>query len=310
MIRNVAKYLLANIGLELRRNESIGFNKLAHLSVPKKDWEFRGKKIYLKLLDIVVSDIESPVIQGYAFAKIIGTVGGGKFFYDNEGRLRLTIKGVNFFINFTDELFVIKEVFVLGDYNFMSSEAIVVIDIGGNIGATSLFFSIKDNVKKIYTYELFEPTFNAANRNFSINSTDKIFCQNVGLGKENSQLRLEYSPSNKARMGLNGLPLKEQFNDVVEMEVTLVDVADEVLRIDQLEPGVKKICKMDCEGAEFEILGRLFQRKIIALIDFYIIEWHDRSTDEIESKFLEAGFDVMKSTFENSNTGLIYAFKK
>jgi FkbM family methyltransferase len=249
------------------------------------------------------------LIAGYPLAIKINQQGRGIFFYDNESRLRLSIEGVHFFVNFTDELFVINEVFVAGEYNFRSMDEIVVIDVGLNIGATSLFFARQKNVRRVYAYELFEPTFLAAQKNLSINDSSKIVRQNVGLGKESRQLRIQYSSANKATMGLKGLPDAYHYPDAEEVSVSLIDVAEEVKRISELEPDVKKVCKMDCEGAEFEILDQLFKQKAISLIDTYIIEWHLKSTQQIEMQFLENGFDLIKPS-GNGQTGLIYAFKR
>jgi len=109
---------------------------------------------------------------------------------------------------------------------------------------------------------------------------------------------------------LHGLPSSEKFPDATQVTVSVKDAAEEVVRINQLEPDRKKVCKMDCEGAEFEILERLFQNKVADLIDVYIIEWHAQDAKNIEDQFLHNGFDVITPTSDNTHTGLLYAFKK
>ena len=205
-------------------------------------------------------------------------------------------------------MFVIHEVFVSGEYNFKTLDEFIVIDIGLNIGATALYFSQQKNVKQIYAYELFEPTYREALRNFALNDSSKITSQNVGVGKESKLLHIPYSITSKATMSLNGVSI-EQFPDAKMVDAFLIDVAGEFRRIDSLESGVKKICKMDCEGAEFEILARLFEEDAIGLVDFYIIEWHGKNTDELERLFLENGFELTKSTFDDGQTGMIHAYK-
>ena len=86
-------------------------------------------------------------------------------------------------------------------------------------------------------------------------------------------------------MGLNGLPATEDFPDTTSLTVSLMDAAEEMKRINNLEPGVKKICKMDCEGAEFEILYQLFDKNAIGLIDIYIIEWHNQDPEIFKLNF-------------------------
>jgi FkbM family methyltransferase len=310
MIKQITKHFVALFGLELRKSNSPRFNALGSLNIPYDEWERRDNKYYLKVFDLQVNNLDSPLIAGYNTAKSICQLGGGNFFYDDNGGLRLSIQGVNFFVNFPDELFVINEVFVTGDYNFRTTDQIVVIDVGLNIGATSLFFSKQENVKRVYAYELFQPTYLTAQQNLSLNDATKIVSLNVGLGKEAKQLVIPYSFTSKAIMGLNGLPDSVKFPDATEVMVTLQDAAEEVIRINELEQGVRKVCKMDCEGSEFEILDRLFQKNVVGLIDVYIIEWHLQDTQNIELQFLKNGFDVVKSTTGYSKTGLIYAFKK
>lgn len=310
MMKNTIKYFLALIGLEYRRGTATLFNRLSKFNIPREEWEMRQGSFYLKALDVSVTDVTSPLILQYKIAKSIYKIGGGRFFYDQENHLRLSIDGINFFIHFADELYVINEVFVSREYNFRTMDEIVVIDIGLNIGATSLFFASQKNVKHVYSYELFGPTYEVAQRNLSINDASKIASYNVGLGKNTREMTLSYSPANKARMGLFGLPVSEQFPDAREVTVSVKDVAEEVIKIGQLQPGVKKVCKMDCEGAEFEILERLFQSKAADLIDVFIIEWHTTDELNIEVQFLQNGFDVIMPTSDNPHTGLLYAFKK
>jgi FkbM family methyltransferase len=308
MIKRVVKEIVGRFGLELRRTQFPRFNTLGFYGIPYDEWEFQQKRYYLKVLNITVEDTSSPLICGYQLAKRIKTNGGGQFSFDDAGNLLLAIHGISFYINFTDELFVIHEVFVSGEYNFKTSDEFIVIDIGLNIGATALFFSQQKNVKHVYAYELFEPTYREALRNIALNDTSKITSKNVGIGRESKLLHIPYSITSKATMSLNGA-VAGQFPDAKTVEVHLIDVAEEFRRIDNLEFGAKKICKMDCEGAEFEILERLFETNLIGTVDFYIIEWHNKDTDNIERKFLENGYEITKSTFEDGQTGLIHAYK-
>lgn len=310
MVKEFFKRAFALLGVEVRKTSARRYNKLASLSIPYEEWEERENKIYLKRLNVTVDSIDSPLIQGYQMAKALAVRGDAVFYYDAESRLRVTIQGVNFFIEYTDELYVIKEVFVSGDYNYQSPHDFMVIDIGMNIGATSLFFQKIDRVKKIYAYELFEPTYQSALRNLEINKSSKIISHNFGLGGANQKLTLPYSKSSKARMGVKGLPPKELFSDAELINVTIKDAAEEIGRIASLEPTLKKVCKMDCEGAETEILEQLFEQHVATLVDIFIIEWHSASIQIIERNFIHHGFDILKQNSEVEQTGLIYAFKK
>lgn len=310
MVIQFVKNIFSFFGIEIRKSESFGYNKLARYEVPASEWSYQNNKIHLLKLNIAVNSINSPLVTGYRMAKALADH-GGVFSCDQNGRIRLTIEQVNFFINYGDELYVIHEVFVSNDYNLRTRKESVLIDVGLNIGATSLFFAGQENIKRVYAYELFEPTYRAALQNLALNEklSHKIVSSNIGLGRSTQKMMIPYSESSKARMGFNGLPVAEVFPDAVTLEVSIADVADEIMKISQLEPNVSKICKMDCEGAEFEILARLFESNCIRLIDVYIIEWHYQSTSEIEAQFLQHDFSVIKSSPPDAPTGLLYAFR-
>lgn len=309
MLKEFTRNLLAYFGIEIRKNKTFKKNKLRNFGVPREEWERKDNGFYLKQLNILVKDLTSPLIRSYTYAKRIADHGKGIFGYDAAGELRLKIQGIEFYINFPDELFVINEVFVENSYNFRTNDPIVIIDVGLNIGATTLFFSRLKNVQKIYTYELFPATYQAALRNLDLNDSSRIATFNKGLGNSNREITLPYSIYNKAVMGLQGLPAGK-YDDVIYESVSIIDVAEEISRIEVLEPGIRKVCKMDCEGAEFEILDRLFEKDVIGLIDTYMIEWHDQDTSELEQRFLNNHFQLIKTVAGNHTTGLIYAFKQ
>lgn len=58
-----------------------------------------------------------------------------------------------------------------------------------------------------------------------------------------------------------------------DMEVDCIDFSDFLIKNVSKEDYV--ICKMDIEGAEFEIIPKLLEEKTINLIDEIYIEWHD-----------------------------------
>jgi len=81
---------------------------------------------------------------------------------ENEENLIVSIDKFKFLIESTEDIFILSEVFIDKDYNFLSNEELILIDIGLNIGISSVFFSTKSNVKHIYSYEPVPYTYNIA----------------------------------------------------------------------------------------------------------------------------------------------------
>ena len=101
-----------------------------------------------------------------------------------------------------DGVLIAQEVFENGEYDFDIAEPAVVIDIGMNIGIASLYFASRDDVKAVYGFEPFKPTFDHAIDNFKINEkySNKIHPQNCGLGCEDKQLTFDYYSNAPGRM--------------------------------------------------------------------------------------------------------------
>jgi hypothetical protein len=113
-------------------------------------------------------------------------------------------------------------------------------------------------------------------------------------------------------MGLSGVPAGVEANTSLE-KVIIKDAYDELLKIFNLERGNKIICKIDCEGAEYEILARMLAMDALGFFDVYLIEWHKRETgdaDKLADYFSSGGFHCIKKRFESLDSGMIYAFKK
>jgi len=87
-------------------------------------------------------------------------------------------------------LYLVKEVFVKSEYNLNIRRESVLIDIGMNRAAVSLLFATNENIKKIYAYEPFKPTFESAKKNLALNPklSKKINAFNLGFGKEENRL--------------------------------------------------------------------------------------------------------------------------
>lgn len=220
---------------------------------------------------------------------------------------------LSIYVESIEEFHILNEVFVSNDYDFTSSSKAVVIDIGANIGITSLFFSRFGYVDKIYAFEPVKDTFEQAQYNLSLN--DKIhkveWIKNIGLGKNSRKEVFLFDKYCKGNTGFRGMSSPSYSNNdkAKEREVQIEDATLEIGKIVKEVKDRKVIVKMDCEGGEYEILENLYASGMINEIDVLLLEWHDKGSQIIEEMLINSGFDFFSRSL-GSITGMIYAYKK
>jgi FkbM family methyltransferase len=222
-------------------------------------------------------------------------------------------EGVSMYISETldNPLFLVIEVFVRSEYNLSLKKESILIDIGMNRGAASLLFATKGNIKKIYAYEPFKPTFKTAERNLKLNPklSEKIIPFNFGLGKSDRTLELPYAANSAVGMSTTYNVCKNK-KDITKEVVVIKDAAKEVNSILQENRSKHIIIKCDCEGAEFEIFERLNEENIIGRIDVVLMEYHFEKPDKLIDILTENNFAVQtKVGSRRSKTGYIYAVR-
>lgn len=237
-------------------------------------------------------------------------------FYDCEGNLFVEIEGLKFWLTNRSDLYVLHEVFVNKMYEFNlpdSIDAINIIDIGANVGITSMFFASKKKVKKVFSYEPFKSTYNQFIKNIELNSSfsDKIVPNQFGLGLNNREIKVPFSESAKGLSSIDAEWSKvKQLRDVQLEQVQIKEthkVFEKILFLDK-DP-IFWMLKVDCEGAEYEIFKSLEKKNdLIRKISMIIMEWHGGDPEVITTFLSENGFVCTLNRFENLNAGSIIAF--
>jgi FkbM family methyltransferase len=220
--------------------------------------------------------------------------------------------GLQLYLESSEEFFILKEVFIEKDYNLLSNENLVVFDIGMNIGISSLFFALNKNVTKIYSFEPVVSTFKQALYNLELNTSysDKIEAFNFGLGGSSRVEKVLYNSQAKGNCGIRrDLSFVIDKDNAEEIEIKIKNVSEVLPDLLAKHSGQKKVFKIDCEGAEYEIIQKLSDDHLLADIDILLIEWHDRGATILEELLVANNFNVI-SRHLTSITGMIYAFKK
>lgn len=210
-----------------------------------------------------------------------------------------------------EALGITKEVFLNKAYALNFSYDAALIDIGLNRGIASLYFATYPNIKKIYSFEPFKPTFELAQRNLELNPllSEKINAFNVGLGKAEVTLELPYMAKVTGGMSTTHDVCKGEIN-IRKETVVIKDAAKEITPILEENKNIHIIVKCDCEGAEFEIFERLNEEKLIGNIDVILMEYHLNNPDGMVSVLTNNGFAVRtKVLSKKMSTGYIYAVR-
>ena len=219
--------------------------------------------------------------------------------------------GLQIYIESSEEFFIVKEVFLEKDYNLLSNENFVVFDIGMNIGISSLFFGLNKNVTQIYSFEPVATTYQQALHNLELNRaySHKIEAFHFGLGSSSRVEKVLYNSQTKGNCGIRrDLSLVIDRDNGEEIEINIKDVSEVLPDLMAKHSGQKKVFKIDCEGAEYEIVQKLNDANLLKDIDVLLIEWHDKVAKILEEVLVANNFRVI-SRHLTSITGMIYAFK-
>ena len=203
------------------------------------------------------------------------------------------------------ELGDIAEVFGLETYKplITNCQDYVVIDIGGNIGDSAIFFAVS-GAKKVIALEPFPYSYNIALENIRMNNLEnKIIYINGGYGK--GSIMIDEKFRNKVGTSI--------FESKIGKKIPLYSLYD---LIEKYKIS-KFILKIDCEGCEYNLKNE--EESIFDNILRIQIEYHyglnffpDLLSDSnYEVHFTkpkkEKNYDAINS---NMSVGWLYAFKK
>jgi FkbM family methyltransferase len=146
----------------------------------------------------------------------------------------------------------------------------ILIDIGFNIGATSLFFAQYENVEHIYAFEPFKETYKQALYNLELNKNfqNKITTYNYGLFDKAETKNILYS--SKSTYSMSVLPENPQYGvskKYMHYSPVILKPADKEISNIISKTKNKIILKMDCEGCEYAIIDLLNKSGILKDID-------------------------------------------
>jgi FkbM family methyltransferase len=193
-------------------------------------------------------------------------------------------------------------VFCKNDYNSLPVFGSDVIDIGANIGDTSIYFA-KLGAKKVIALEPSPINYESAKKNIALNNLNKkIELLLAACSSQDGNIKID--PNKK------GVKLALQKNINSNIEIPSLSL-NSILK---LCSNNTIVLKMDCEGCEYETI-LLSHEETLKKISYILLEYHDGYLN-LKSKLEKCGFKVRvtnpdrrrNENLEKSSTFVGYLF--
>jgi len=187
---------------------------------------------------------------------------------------------------------VFHEIFTERDYQHIESEIKnaknVIIDIGAHIGLFALYLNALNPNVKIVSFEPEERNYNLLKRNIKENRATNITVKNLAVSSEEGQ-KILYISADSHNHSLK----KESINIISEKKTISISAENLFGKFEKID-----LVKMDCEGAEFEILASM-SRESFARINCFAIEYHEYvygdNSNDLRNILERNGFKVQKN---------------
>jgi len=211
----------------------------------------------------------------------------------NDIELRLSdVEGSKSIVDFADELY--QDIYNLDKMDFQSGD--VFIDVGANIGFVSLFVAKKYPDVTVFAFEPAPGTFHAFEQNIVMNDIGNVTAINKAVNGDGRDLELLIMPGDSGASNAFGT---EEVVDRFKRDMGATVVTVSAITIDQafVEYEIQKckVLKLDCEGAEYEVLRNT---DVLEKIDHIVMELHINA-DEVKATTPEAYRDVFISEITN-----------
>lgn len=206
------------------------------------------------------------------------------------------------------EYMIAQQIFAEEEYGFHTKDNYFVIDIGLNIGCASLYFASKSNITTVYGFELSKEVYEKAVNNISSNRkeiADKIAIYNIGLGGKDCREKFATNTNKSYGVKIVRDGIHNNATNLIELEVKQ---ASNTLSEIFSKHKEKCLLKIDCEGAEYEILEDLFNSGELKRVDSIVMEWHDGKYKILENLLEKAGYEYVLTKGYRS-FGKCYAWK-
>ena len=219
----------------------------------------------------------------YIYPKVYYKLINDKFvIFKTKTGLRIKIR-----VRSTD-LMALTNVWMINEYDvedFEINTNDTVVDIGAHIGLFSLLVSQLCKTGKIFSFEPIRENFDLLVSNLDLNHIENVFPFNVGISKNSGKLNLFLNNDQSAHS------IFPKGSESITVESTSLQKI-----FDEKKISACKLLKLDCEGAEYDIIDSL-PAEYLDKIQNMAIEYHlaDTKPELIKNLILKiknAGFKI------------------
>ncbi len=211
-------------------------------------------------------------------------------------------------------LTMLDEQFLTNQYEGLRVKNAAVIDIGAFIGDSAVYFA-RRGALHVYAYEPYAELCATAKHNVWLNDCGErvsVFQQGVS---DRSRIVTAYYNSMRAEM--SGVTSDDSHphdgcGDVTAESTRLISFADVLRVVEQRHPGSPVVCKVDCEGCEYNLLEAEGIEEVISTVQQLVIEYHGSDSIRrtgLAKRLRDMGFDVSVNP-TRADLGVINASRK
>jgi FkbM family methyltransferase len=212
--------------------------------------------------------------------------------------------GLQFHVRTAMDIWVIKETCLDRDYEHYGTplqSGWHIVDIGGGLGDFTLYAAgVKASI--VHAYEPFPESRDLLHQNLKLNQIADVMVYSDAVSSQHGELHLTTATGVAVR---HSITADANTADLTVSAIPLATV------LDRMENGTIDFLKMDCEGAEYDILLNASDTTLEA-ISHICMEYHDDLTPhthhELVAFLSNRGYDVM--TYRNpahQEIGFLYA---
>jgi FkbM family methyltransferase len=239
----------------------------------------------------------------------------------SDGSVHVRIDGLEFAPANAEEILIIREIFVDGVYNCLPIRPTVVWDIGGNVGMASLFFSRLPCVEHVHAFEPLTNNRRQAEHHYTLNpgSAARITQHPHAVGREAGSMEATYAPTQRGSFSISRHPAAIEriqggrLEKLLHDTITLVHAVQVLDQLAAAHPQKELLVKMDCEGAENDILPALLdtsRRRSAGRIQILLIETHHGYGTGLAKLPHDSGFGVLLRQPRSHDLGYLFAFNR